>query len=209
MSAREEILDRLRTPGGHPAQLPEVRHPGRSLPDAVDLFVARAHEAGVTVMRGSSRECTAALADDLRRRGVRLVVAWDDPLLADFRSAVAAAGIEVLLPPQATAVRLAASDAGITAADYAIAETGTLVLACSPARPRATSLLPPLHVAVLPEDRVLPTLGHLFGLLRALPSALTLVTGPSRTADIELTPVQGVHGPTSVHVYLIPPVPHP
>lgn len=52
--------------------------------------------------------------------------------------------------------------------------------------------------------RIVPTLGHLFQRVgRPLPSALTFITGPSRTADIELTPVQGVHGPVEVVVYLL------
>jgi len=100
--------------------------------------------------------------------------------------------------------RLATVDAGVTTVDYAIALSGTLLLACDVHRPRSTSLLPPLHIAVLSADRIVPTLDHFFQhVTRPLPSALTFITGPSRTADIELTPVKGVHGPVEVIIYLL------
>ncbi len=202
MSARDQILSRLRASGGPPAPLREIRVPGRTVADPIDLFTERAAAAGAGVVTVASGRFAEALADDLRRRSARVVAIWDDPLLTPLQSVLATAGIEVISPPSSP-VRLAEVDAGITTADYAIAATGTIVLTCSPQRPRGTSLLPPLHIAVLPQDRIVPTLAHLFGNLRMLPSALTFITGPSRTADIELTPVQGVHGPTSVQVYLL------
>ncbi len=183
--------------------LPEIGTPLRPVADPIDLFTDRASAAGARVVKMASGRFAEALADDLRRHGARVVATWDDPLLTPLTSVLAAAGIEVISPSQYSRVRLAEVDAGITTADYAIAATGTVVLTCSPQRPRSTSLLPPLHIAVLPQDRVLPTVAQLFANLRVLPSALTFITGPSRTADIELTPVQGVHGPTSVHVYLL------
>lgn len=203
MSAREQILSRLRASGGPPAPLPEIRVPGRAVADPVDLFTERAAAAGARVVTMASERFAEALADDLRRQGVRVVAIWDDPLLTPLQSVLATAGIEVISPSRSNPVRVAEVDAGITTADVAIAATGTIVLTCSPQRPRSTSLLPPLHIAVLPQERIVPTVAHLFGNLRMLPSALTFITGPSRTADIELTPVQGVHGPTSVQVYLL------
>ena len=129
---------------------------------------------------------------------------WDDPLLSPLAAALESSGIEVISPARHSFDRLAEVAAGITTADAAIALTGTLLLPCDARRPRSTSLLPPLHMAVLPANRIVPTLGHLFQeLSRPLPSALTFITGPSRTADIELTPVMGAHGPTEVIVYLV------
>jgi L-lactate dehydrogenase complex protein LldG len=95
--------------------------------------------------------------------------------------------------------------AGMSRALYGLADTGSVVLAASPDEPRANSLLPDAHVTLLSEDRILAGLDELFSALgRDLPSALAIVTGPSRSADIEQKLVVGVHGPGEVHVVLLP-----
>jgi L-lactate utilization protein LutC len=96
--------------------------------------------------------------------------------------------------------------AGVSRALYGLADTGSVVLAASPEEPRANSLLPAVHVSLLAEDRILPGLAELFEAVGSdLPSALAIVTGPSRSADIEQKLVVGVHGPGEVHVVLLPP----
>ncbi len=96
--------------------------------------------------------------------------------------------------------------AGVSRALYGLADTGSVVLAASPDEPRARSLLPSVHVSLLEESRILPGLAELFDALGDdLPSALAIVTGPSRSADIEQHLVVGVHGPGEVHVVLAPP----
>jgi L-lactate dehydrogenase complex protein LldG len=95
--------------------------------------------------------------------------------------------------------------AGVSRALYGLADTGSVVLAASPEEPRANSLLPEVHVSLLAEDRILPGLGELFEAVGgSLPSALAIVTGPSRSGDIEQQLVVGVHGPGEVHVVLEP-----
>ena len=95
--------------------------------------------------------------------------------------------------------------AGVSEALYGLADTGSVVLAASPEEPRARSLLPDVHVSLLRENRVLPGLEDLFAALDGdLPSALAIVTGPSRSADIEQRLTIGVHGPGEVHVVLVP-----
>jgi L-lactate utilization protein LutC len=98
------------------------------------------------------------------------------------------------------------ADVGITSADYALADTGSLVMIASPAEARLVSLLPPAHIAVVPMDRVLTGLDELFTLV-PLPadrtSSMVLITGPSRTADIEQILVRGVHGPGQISVLLV------
>jgi L-lactate dehydrogenase complex protein LldG len=90
-------------------------------------------------------------------------------------------------------------------AAYGLADTGSVVLAASPEEPRARSLLPAAHVSILREDRILPGLPELFAAVgTALPSSLAIVTGPSRSADIEQMLTVGVHGPGEVHVVLVP-----
>jgi L-lactate dehydrogenase complex protein LldG len=96
--------------------------------------------------------------------------------------------------------------AGVSRALHGVAATGSVVLAASPDEPRARHLLPEVHVSLLREDAIVPDLGALFAALpRPLPSALAIVTGPSRSADIEQRLVVGVHGPAEVHVVLLPP----
>jgi L-lactate dehydrogenase complex protein LldG len=95
-------------------------------------------------------------------------------------------------------------DAGVSEALYGLADTGSVVLAASPEEPRTRSLLPFVHVSLLREERILPGLAELFEAVGGnLPSALAIVTGPSRSADIEQTLVVGVHGPGEVHVVLL------
>jgi len=93
--------------------------------------------------------------------------------------------------------------AEVSTALYGLADTGSVVLAASPDEPRARSLLPFVHVSLLAESRILPGLPELFEAVGDdLPSALAIVTGPSRSADIEQHLVVGVHGPGEVHVVL-------
>ncbi len=96
--------------------------------------------------------------------------------------------------------------AGVSRALYGLADTGSVVLAASAEEPRAASLLPEVHISLLAEERILAGLEELFEAVGGrLPSALAIVTGPSRSADIEQRLVVGVHGPREVHVVLTPP----
>lgn len=104
---------------------------------------------------------------------------------------------------------MATADFGVTGADYAIAETGTCVIIPKTGVSRLASLLPPVHIALVRRGQTLPSLDELFTLRRAahaadsLGSYMNLITGPSRTADIEYQIVTGVHGPGEVHMVLI------
>jgi len=94
---------------------------------------------------------------------------------------------------------------GITSADYALAETGTLVMLSSAEEARLISLLPPVHVAVVQVGRLLTGLDELLTMLpdpARVSSSTVFITGPSRTADIEQILVRGVHGPGEIHVVL-------
>ena len=101
------------------------------------------------------------------------------------------------------------ADLGLTGADYAIAETGSCVLLAGKGVSRLVSLLPPVHVAVVERGQVLPSLDELFTLRRRdflqgdLRSYMNIISGPSRSADIEQTLVKGVHGPGEVHMVLL------
>jgi L-lactate utilization protein LutC len=99
-----------------------------------------------------------------------------------------------------------AADVGISGVDYLIAETGSVVLLTRPDQPRSLSLLPPIHVAVAHRGQLLPDLFDLFAPERwpnGPPACVSVITGPSKTGDIELRLVTGVHGPGEVHVVLL------
>jgi L-lactate dehydrogenase complex protein LldG len=99
----------------------------------------------------------------------------------------------------------------ISGADAAIAESGSIVVVSGPGRGRAASLLAPVHIAILPADRIARTLPDAFDLLYARfgrdliqrRSNVTIISGPSRSADIEQTLTLGVHGPKEVHVVVV------
>ena len=98
-------------------------------------------------------------------------------------------------------------DVGITTAQLAIAETGTLVLESDCERHRLVSLVPPVHIAILDARSLVQSLGEALSYLQGegisgLSRAVTFITGPSRTADIELTLTIGVHGPKDLYVIL-------
>ena len=104
---------------------------------------------------------------------------------------------------------MANADLGITGVDFAVAETGTCVIISKAGSSRLVSLLPPVHIALVERGQVLPSLDELFTLRRSAfvggeyGSYMNLITGPSRTADIEYKIVTGVHGPGEVHMVLI------
>lgn len=93
-------------------------------------------------------------------------------------------------------------DVGISTAQAAIAETGTLVLDSACERHRLVSLVPPVHIAVVNASAIVETLSEALALLqeKEISPAITFITGPSRTADIELTLAIGVHGPQELYV---------
>ena len=107
--------------------------------------------------------------------------------------------------------RMAKADIGITGADFVIADTGTLVLLTDGKKPRSVSLLPPVHIAIVKRDCFVFDIGKLFAILKRsldadqeITSCMTFITGPSRTADIELSLTLGVHGPKELYVLIVP-----
>jgi L-lactate dehydrogenase complex protein LldG len=100
----------------------------------------------------------------------------------------------------------ASADIGITSADYALAATGTFVMLSSANEARLISLLPPIHIAIFPRSRILANLDELLSVLPRpadQTSSMVLITGPSRTADIEQILVRGVHGPGEVYAVIV------
>ena len=96
---------------------------------------------------------------------------------------------------------------GITGVFCAIAETGTLVVLSGADTPTATTLLPDTHVAIVSVNRIVDTMEDAFALVRkergSVPRAINMISGPSRTGDIEQTIVLGAHGPFRVHILVV------
>jgi len=158
---------------------------------AVDVVIGLLAETGAEILSWPIEDVgLPGLAAALESMGARLI----DPKVPDDVSGRAAA-----------LQRLAEVPVGLTGAQAGLADTGSLVLVHGPRRPRFASLLPPAHVAVLRVSRLWPDLPTYLASGPALSdtSNVVFVTGPSRTADIELIPVFGVHGPKRLDVVLV------
>jgi L-lactate dehydrogenase complex protein LldG len=144
----------------------------------------------------------------------RTVMGWENLPLPGLNDDLAARGIQIVIPRARGDQRLAELQkaepirVGITGADAAFATTGTLALITNEQQGRLPSLLPPVHVALLRRDRLFPRLEDwLASEGRAVMSrsaSIVLVTGPSRTGDIEMQTILGVHGPGVIHVIVLP-----
>ena len=193
-------------------------------PQALERFQLEFERvAGVFHRAASIAVVPQVVAGIARENEVRRLVAWDAPELgADLLDALTARGLEPFaMPPGDLADateraelrrRVADAELGLTGVDLAIAETGTLVLRSGAGRPRSTSLLPACHIAVFDRTALIETLGQAGVFLElwnlgageeGVGAVTNFITGPSRTADIELTLTRGVHGPKEVHAIFV------
>lgn len=204
MAARDEILRRLRMAA---ARLPRLEvtplppAPRRSASDLLRRFRLEAEALGVACHVEETADGVLARAAALLE-GLHLL-SWDPQCLPYGAGALAGAAT-FGRAPRADQAR---ADVGLTGCDAAIAETGSLVLLSGPGRSRTVSLLPPLHVALVAREQIVYSLGDFFAANRARlrhSASCTVITGPSRTADIELTLTLGIHGPARVIVIVGP-----
>jgi L-lactate dehydrogenase complex protein LldG len=173
-----------------------------------ELFARMAEENKIHVTMVHTEEIPAGVLAILREHGCRKVALAGSPVLEklDLSDMLKTEGFETRIAPAVTLDELYDFDCGITDVAYAVAETGSLVIRPTPQHPRALSLVPPIHIAIVEPRDLLPDLVDLFEKLAADPyssSATTIITGPSKTADIEMNIVVGVHGPRLVHVFLL------
>lgn len=211
---RDAFLARVRAATGAAAvePAPDFLAPSPALDRgaALALFARRWRRPHASCIQVTDADAAASVVRVLCAARVTRVVVSGDPLLAEIglARALEAAGMALIEPPrtlEAVHAVLPAIDAGVTVPTYAVAETATLVEVSRPSQPRSLSLVPPLHVAVMRAEAVMPTLDDLFTVLSASPleHTLTLISGPSGTADIDLEHVTGVHGPGNAHVIVI------
>ena len=166
-----------------------------------DRFAVEARAVGAEVFVESSASSVCERVADLIAG--RRVLSWDAERLPYGAGALVAGGTFGSAPRH----EQSAAQVGVTACHGAIAETGTLALLSAPGCSRAVSLLPPVHIAIVEPTRLFATTGDFFNACAsgiAGASNLTFVTGPSRTADIELTLTIGVHGPARVAIVIGP-----
>lgn len=177
--------------------------------DAMSEWFVReiAKLSATTALASTFAEAGAAVAayavEQLAAGGV--VILWNDPVSLCAREPLEAAGFQVIVGAAERAA-YASAEAGVTSAVYAVAETGSIALEAGPEQARMTSLVPPVHIAIVPTSRLLATVADYFRTLATrekMPASLNLITGPSRTADIELELSIGVHGPGRLHVVLV------
>ena len=151
----------------------------------------------------SPHQIQAALSELVQTYQVKQAVLWDTPTLRQLEVAAKLESMGVrVVPAHAHKQALAECDLGVTEADFALPETGTLGLLSNAEQPRLVSLLPRLHLTIVPPSALRTDLHQVFAEAKSR-SYMILITGPSRTSDIELTPTLGVHGPRDVCVWIL------
>lgn len=212
-SARDEILKRVRTSLGRTADSSATPVPAtarvrsRAAGPAgaeIALLFAEIEKLNGTARRLAGRDdLRSALAELVEAEQVKKAALWPTPDLQglDIAGTLKSLGVE-LIRPQADKQAVAECELGVTGVDAALPETGTLLLRSSPEKPRVVSLLPRVHLALLRREALRPDLHEAFAEVKDDPYCV-LITGPSRTADIELTLTLGVHGPKSLYVWLL------
>ncbi len=186
------------------AWLPAV---GANWEENAALFAANSADLKTSFLRVPTKAAAFQVLHDLAATQKWSRVAFHEtPLIRD-------AITELKLPALETKSgydvnELERCDAGITACDALIAQTGTVLLTATSAGGRTLSVLPPHHVVIATREQLLPDLSSAYELVArvygaALPSFITLITGPSRTGDIERILVLGAHGPKKLTVVLI------
>lgn len=215
MSPRDAILKRLKERSDGPLAAPEsdfsvMTHRGWSREERLEHFerlISSVHGEVIHIDRDS---WTGALAKLLADKGVRrLALGKEHPVASEAREALADAEIELVDVDRDIESwqreQFETVDAGLTSTGGGIAETGSLWLWPTPDEPRQISLVPSIHIAVLDADRIEDTFFDVIennDWAKGMPTNALLISGPSKTADIEQTLVYGVHGPRELVVIL-------
>ena len=212
-SAREEILAKVRAslgrgPGSPVPPVPttarvtpRIANPARA--EIEQLFTEIGKLNGITRRFSSRDDLKPALAELVQAEAVKKATLWTTPDLTTWNVAATLKALGVtIVSPQADKQLVAECELGVTGVDAALPETGTLLLRSSPEKPRVVSLLPRVHLAILTPAALRADLHQEFAEVMHDPYCV-LVTGPSRTSDIELTLTLGVHGPKSLYAWLL------
>lgn len=211
------LMDRVRRALGRAASLPEPPVPPEidepiarlvySNIGLSELFQKRATEMKMLVEPVRVEELLPKLAGFLREQKSSKVMLSAAQIINDLNvvSHLNQNGFEAHSWREMTADQAYDFDAGVTEVDYAVAETGTIAIRHRPEHGRLISLVPFVHVAIIEPKKLLPDLIDLFEMLarEGSGSGVTMISGPSKTADIEMNTVTGVHGPNVVKAFLL------
>jgi L-lactate dehydrogenase complex protein LldG len=199
LKPRKKILTILRSKS-HKVELPDPWISGGEFDSITDEFAnALKNVEGEGYMADSIEEAWEILSKLFGELEARKVVVTDEPPLNQVN-------LSEMFPNQEWCIVgktngdlrdfCSSADIGLTSADAALAETGSVVVSSGPGRSRAASLLPPIHIVLIPTSKLLPDIfAWTAKRTGTLASQVVLISGPSKTADIEQTLVVGVHGP--------------
>ena len=204
------VIDNIRRSLGRTAQAPLTRRPAiheprpaGSLDSEVETFLTEIKKLSGVGQKLSSSELDVALKALVEEQHVQKATTWESPYLRrlGITEILNSLGVE-FVSPNANKHEMALCDLGITEADFLLPETGTLVLKSSAEKPRGVSLLPRVHLAIVRPDMLRADMHEVFAEAKDQ-RYLVFISGPSRTADIELTVTLGVHGPKNLYVWMM------
>ncbi len=211
--AREEILSKIRSAVGRNASSPvpqvpqtgrvEPRKPGDPEAELIFLLAEVEKLTGKTRRIGSHDEFKAALAELVEFEKVERATTWTTPEMRELGvpELLQELGVE-MVSAGADKWEVAQCELGVTGVDGALPESGSLLVRSEPDKQRVVSLVPRVHLALMRREAMNVDLHDLFQKNKDA-SAFWLISGPSRTADIELTLTLGVHGPKTLYLWVL------
>jgi L-lactate dehydrogenase complex protein LldG len=201
-NVRRSLGRTTQTPLGPRPKIYEPRQP-ESLDAEIETFLNEVKKLSGVGQRLSPTDIDSALKNLVEEQNIRRATVWETRELRRLgvTEILNSLGVE-LVSPNASKHEMALCDLGITEADFLLPETGTVVLRSSAEKPRAVSLLPRIHLAIVRPEMLRPDMHQVFAEAKDH-HYLVFISGPSRTADIELTVTLGVHGPKNLYVWMM------
>jgi L-lactate dehydrogenase complex protein LldG len=195
------------TPPAPPAIDEGIARMFRATDDLAAVFEKTAKEQKIHLDRATPGDVASSIVTFLRGQSIKRVAIASSERLArlGLEAAFKAAGFEVKRWDEISLDEMYEFDCAVTDVECAVAENATLVVRPSGEQGRAMSLVPMFHVAIVETSQIMPDMIDLFQRMGrdANRSNIILITGPSKTADIEMNVVTGVHGPNYVQVFLL------
>jgi L-lactate dehydrogenase complex protein LldG len=186
---------------------------GREQQNLIDIFANELGKVnGLSKVVNNEDEIRKYLSNVTTEHDSKSFIVWETALIEQLKVTEYLKSNDLRVIKSLDKKQTEEADLGITEADYAIADSGTLVLFSDTNKPRLTSLITPIHIAILDPKNIVPNIFDLFQVItqesdeelhsKDITSCITFITGPSRTADIELNLTLGVHGPKEVHILI-------